>query len=419
MMIETTVEHLTSNCSFLCAALRRSGSKNSLYASRSSLYNRRRRRGSVGSVYSAFAHDDMDYRDDQDFDNRSLRSLSRRSNRAHRSLGDLEHELRESATRSTQTLRECATQTGTGFANVTPGKKSVVKRTKPRSTSSSHTQTGAKSKNKDRQLDTSSSSSGMSKTRQRTNSTSSSGRPKSRQRKNSDASTSSRPRRAKSESELKTKLSEDEASFKKTKKPKPKLAPKPKPRKSVGHLSDDDMESVATGMTGPIDHSSAVGYNGGMGQAVMPPQGYYPYPPMAVNAMGHPIPVNAMGQPIMVPYGQPMPMGAVVPNPGLNANRPPVAPKTAPKPSKWDALVKMTDGEKAGGGDSASVVDNPYGVQHFPPAYASAVNSDFASERSGPRSAVSGASSRNPKKSSWAALKEMTDGEYLGSQSNV
>ena len=423
-------------------ALRRTGSKNSLYASRSSLYGRRRRKNSVGESVYSFVQDDIDYyRPDRD--SFKERSLSRRD-RGFRSLGDLEMELREQATRSTQTLRECATQTGKGFANVSPGKKTVVKRSRPRSMSSSHTQT---SKSKEGNLNSSSSSSGIAYPRERKNSASStSGRSKSRERKHSTSSTSGRPKRTRSESELKKKVRETEEGkeFKRPRtpkdRPKPKPKPKPRPRKSTtastGQLSDDDVESVMTGMTGPLDQSSMVGAEGGarmllnpamQGQPMYAPQGYPGYPPQMAY-------VQATGQPpIMVPIGHPsaVPMhtGGVAPNLGAAVHNPGAAvPVTASKPSvsKWEMLCRMTDGDVSKGGDSyetgsvaGSVFSNPYAAQHFPPAYPSALSDYAGSERSGPRksAAALSQSSHVPRKSSWDALKKMTDQEHGGSQS--
>ena len=424
-------------------ALRRTGSKNSLYASRSSLYGRRRRKNSAGESVYSFVQDDIDYHR-PDRDSFKERSLSRRD-RGFRSLGDLEMELREQATRSTQTLRECATQTGKGFANVSPGKKTVVKRSKPRSMSSSHTQT---LKSKEGNLDTSSSSSGITRPRERKNSASStSGRSKSKDRKISASSTSGRPKRTRSDSELKKKVQEAEEGkeFKKpgTPKDKPKLKPKPKPRKStaasVGQLSDDDAESVMTGMTGPIDQSSVVGAEAGarrpvnpamQGQPMYPPQGYPGYPVGYPPQMAY---VQGTGQaPVLVPFGHPsavqMHGGAVAPNSGVAVPNPVASvPGTAPKPSvsKWEMLCRMTDGEASREGGSyetgsvtESVFSNPYAAQHFPPAYSSAVSDYAGSERSGPTksAAATSRSSRPPRKSSWDALRNMTDQEFDANQ---
>lgn len=407
--------------------LRRSGSKNSLYASRSSLYGRRRRKNSAGESVYSFAHDDIDTYRDKDRDSFKERSLSRRD-RAFRSLGDLERELRDSATRSTQTLRECATQTGAGFANVQLGKKTVVKKSRPKSVSSSQTQT-AKSKSKSKDLDTSSSSSGVYKQRERTNSTASTNLTKPRERRNSGSSTGGKPRRAKSESELKKKV---DAERKKKDAAKPKPAPKPKPRKSMSnpdHLSDDDLESVATG---PIDQSSVAGGRkpqplnpAMMGQPIYPQQAYPGYP------MGYPPPhmayPQAMGQPVMMPYGQPGGMltqggGGGLNSGGISNVRPTVPPGMAPKPSKWEMLCKITDGDKSGE-SSGSVASNPYGALHIPPGYTSAVGSEYGSEYSGPgRSAASGRPPQIPKKSSWDTLKQMAvieGSQYSASESNI
>lgn len=428
--------------------LRRTGSKSSLYASRSSLYGRRRRKNSFGESVGSFAHDDIDYYRPErgSFADRSLS----RHDRGFKSLGDLEQELREQATRSTQTLRECATQTGTGFANVTHGKKTVVKRGKPRSTRSSHTQTS-----RAKELhDTSSSSSGISRsrersrdrknsvsstTRERKNSASSSSGLKSRERKNSTSSNSGKPKRTKSEGGGKGKASDREGRPE-TPKGKPKPAPKPKPRQSTaGHMADtgDELDNE-----GPIDQSSMVSgppypaaqpLNPAMlGQPVYPQQAYpmgYPmaYPPH----MGY---MQATGQPpVMLPYGQqagavPIHHSAVTQNPSAGA--PAAVPTMAPKPaSKWDMLCKITGGEATDSFETGSVFSHgttQYNLpppQH-PPTYSSAASDYYAgSEQSGPRamSQTSG-SGGIPRKSSWSALKELADraeSEYAASESNV
>ncbi|KAL8621817.1 hypothetical protein ACOMHN_016303 [Nucella lapillus] len=288
--------------------LRRSCSKTSLYASRSSLYGRRRRKNSVGESVYSFAYDDPDL-----FDRGSVggRSLSRR-HRGFKSLGDLEMESREQSARSTQT------------------------RSRKNSVSST------------------------------------SGRSKSRDRKNSSASTTGRPKRAKSESELRRKVREAEedgevrTSGTGREKPplKPKPRPKPKPRKSTTTVGDndddddDDKNSTNTASTGVLVRGGA--------QPVMPvyaPQGYpgymVGYPPQMpfVQAPGQP--------PVMLPYGAvpgvlvpnpgavvpgaafnpgaaALPPGAAVPRPSLSG--PPVAPK--PSQAKWDMLCRITDSAK-------------------------------------------------------------------------
>ena len=400
------------------AALRRTGSKGSLYASRSSLYSRRRRKNSGGESVYSYAQDDMDF-DDRDRDSFKQRGLSRR-NRSARSLGDLEVELRDQATRSTQTLRECATQTGAGFANVSPGKKTVVKKTKPRSVSSSQTQTV---KSKPRNLDSSSSSSGIARPRERKNSASSaSGRSRSKERKKSE-----RPKRNKSETSLKDFADAAEES---SRSGTPRDKPKPKARKrttgSTGQLSDDDLESVRTGMTGPVDQSSVVG--GGhvnpamLGQPAMyPPQGYPGYQMGYPGQMAY---MHATGQPPVMSFPPSVPAqpGAGAPN-HMSTPAPGIAPK--PQVSKWDMLCRMTGGDAAQGGDAyetgsvaGSVLSNPYSIQQFPPGYSSAMSDYAGSERSGPTRSMAGRSrsSRAQGRSAWDTLREMTDQEYEGSQ---
>jgi hypothetical protein len=118
--------------------------------------------------------------------------------------------------------------------------------------------------------------------------------------------------------------------------------------------------------------------------------------------------------------------GAVAPNAsgGGGASVPSVHPPVAPKPSKWEQLCKMTDGDKngSGGNSSGSTASNPYGVQYFPPGYASAVGSDYGSEPARSTTGSVNPPSRLPKKSSWDALKQMAEKEgsqYSASESNI
>ncbi|KAK6175759.1 hypothetical protein SNE40_014152 [Patella caerulea] len=104
--------------------LRRTDSRQSLYASRSSLYgrkSRRVRRNSFGESVSTYAHDDLDTSMYSDFVDRPM---SRKGyNRASRSMGDIfDREMRE---KETQTLRETATQTCKGRVSIAQPKKYV------------------------------------------------------------------------------------------------------------------------------------------------------------------------------------------------------------------------------------------------------------------------------------------------------
>lgn len=413
-------------------ALRRSGSKNSLYASRSSLYGRRRRKNSIGESVYSYAHDDIDYYrpDRESFRERQLS----RHDRGFKSLGDLEYELRDQATRSTQTLRECATQTGVG---VVPGKKSVVKRGKPHSVSSSMTQTGKSHERKN----SASSNSGLSKSRERKNSASStSGLSKPRERKNSTSSNSGKPKRTKGEVEGKKEKKSHETEKDKDGRPEtPKEKSKPKPksttRKSTGQILNPEGSPFT--QEGPVDQSSTVGgpvqpqtaehvNPGVLGQPMYAPQGYMVYP----SQVGVPVP----GQPpFMMPYG-PYP-GSVPLQPGTagpisGSNIPSTgAPNLPSKPSvsKWDQLCQITGGNSGQRGDSletGSVFSqpsqtNPYAPHVFVPQQQPPTSgSDYfgGSEISGPRSfgAPSGVSGSTgfPPRPAWDVLKEKTDRDY-------
>ncbi|KAL3852368.1 hypothetical protein ACJMK2_016022 [Sinanodonta woodiana] len=134
--------------------LKRSGSKQSLYSSRSSLYDRRGRRGrknSYSESLASYAHDDIDmYKhsgrhgstgttDDFDGYERPLSRFDRM--RMSKSAGELTYDMREQAT---QTLRETATQTGHEHSVIFEPKRQVKKKTKVSKVSSSGTQTATK-----------------------------------------------------------------------------------------------------------------------------------------------------------------------------------------------------------------------------------------------------------------------------------
>ena len=142
-------------------ALKRSTSKTSLYSSRSSLYDRRRRRKGSNCSYAesvaSHVRDDMSigrhtrgyddefYSDESDFDGYE-KPLSRRDrDRMYRSENDLGRRVKEIAT---QTLRETATQTGIEEPVTFESKRLVKKKHRSKSLSSSGTQTAKKEKKK-------------------------------------------------------------------------------------------------------------------------------------------------------------------------------------------------------------------------------------------------------------------------------
>lgn len=139
-------------------ALQRTDSRQSLYASRSSLYGRRRRKGSFTSSVGTYARDDMevyrkrsrDYDDDDDdeyYDDEDgyEKPISRREKeRMFRSVGD----IGRGVTKSTQTLRETATQTGQQEPFKLQPTIVLKKKRKPRSQSVAQTQTQTKAKTK-------------------------------------------------------------------------------------------------------------------------------------------------------------------------------------------------------------------------------------------------------------------------------
>ncbi|KAL5014545.1 hypothetical protein ScPMuIL_008815 [Solemya velum] len=126
--------------------LQRTDSRQSLYASRSSLYGRRRRKGSFTSSVGTYARDDMEvYRRSRDYDDYDdddgsgyEKPISRREKeRMFRSAGD----IGRGVTKSTQTLRETATQTGQQEPFTLQPTIVLKKKRKPRSQSVAQTQT--------------------------------------------------------------------------------------------------------------------------------------------------------------------------------------------------------------------------------------------------------------------------------------
>ena len=126
--------------------MERTTSRQSLYASRSSLYRRRGRRDSCGESVISY-RDDMnigrrsysqDYDDEDDFDGYEKPLSRREREKLSRSLGELQKRTSE---RSTQTLRETATQTGQEVSVIMQPKRVVKKKKRSRSLSSSGTQT--------------------------------------------------------------------------------------------------------------------------------------------------------------------------------------------------------------------------------------------------------------------------------------
>ncbi|KAK3101787.1 hypothetical protein FSP39_006332 [Pinctada imbricata] len=353
--------------------LERTSSKNSLYASRSSLYNRRRRKNSIGesvtSYAPSFAHDDIDFyqrrsreysRDYRDYDDDDsdgyVQPISRHEKaRMFRSLGDLEHERRQ-ATTATQTLRETATQTGKD-QNVVMSKKRVVpKKRRSKSLSAAGTQT-RKDKEKARKEGKSSESDTEITKKEKKRATEA----------NTDTKKKSRPD-----------LPE---------KPKPKPKPKPRKSQSVSAVSakDDASESgeKPERKRKKKKKAASVADNAEIPQTAQNTDVPAQYP----SGMAQPYIVP--GQPFMqygAPHGyQTLPNGQVAPVPGqpfygvhpqAYGIRPPAYPQGQPpqqpahvpgKPRKsnWELLCQMTDPNNAPPDDVTSMASSVF-TNHLP-----------------------------------------------------
>lgn len=375
--------------------LQRSSSKTSLYASRSSLYSRRRGSGrgerleSCADSLASYAHDDIDcyrrsrrsYNDyDDDFGGYE-KPISRNDRlRMSRSDHDLGRAMKEI---STQTLRETATQTGHEECVVVHTKRIVKRRPRSRSLSAMGTQTQKKERTR---------------------------------------------RRSKSKEDLATTDDEQTEKKKPEIKPKPKSKPKPKPRKSLTSVdnavqSDNEilkrkrskkrsksdahkaksMEDITQNsvkepavpepqIPHQVHHSHTVPSNlrnyGPPGDIPVPP----PYttlphgaqPAQYVTSQGQSVFIQGQGQPIVV-QGQPLTVqGHPVmngqqsvrhqqphnpQNPVISGNRSMAHAPRQQKKSNWDTLLELTEKQKAGiPTDTESIISSVF-TSNPPPTY--------------------------------------------------
>ncbi|XP_060589999.1 serine/arginine repetitive matrix protein 1-like isoform X2 [Ruditapes philippinarum] len=345
--------------------LKRSTSKTSLYSSRSSLYDRRRRRKGSNCSYaeSVASHvrddisigrhtrgyDDEFYSDESDFDGYE-KPLSRRDrDRMYRSENDLGRRVKEIAT---QTLRETATQTGIEDSVIFESKRLVKKKRRSKSLSSSATQTAKKEKKK--------------KTK----------------------STEKLDEVGKEKGKTGTKRSKsvpDMLHTEELEKPKPK--PKPRPRKSTSAATNLD-ETVTSGSTENLADPKNPYYpqSEGFAPHPYPPQPGYPmmaqpgYPMQPGVPAGYQYPMQGVPQGYQ---GYPAPSQQQLPPQQMMPPRPPpnqAAPRQ-PRKSNWEKLCEMTDGEykrddetETGSIASSVFTNNPASMQgngpsFQPPAY--------------------------------------------------
>ncbi|XP_059162996.1 serine/arginine repetitive matrix protein 5-like [Physella acuta] len=394
---------------------KRSGSKTSLYASRSSLYGRKRK-NSMGETVSlsSYAYDDMDSR-----------------------MGDFDREKSSGDMATAVVVRECATWTGNDKGVYVFGRKSLAKTRHgkrynrgvqtsfPRerkdsvgstksgvSVKSNHLKSRSKSQEslrkhkRSRSRDDVSVASSRSKSVDRDSSEEDKKRHhRSRSRMNdSDDDDDRKSRKKRSHSKSREMDTESEYSTAK---------PKHRGHRSTGSASvglsssNEDVESVAASSVAPSVNPSS---------AYLPHQQPMFAPPLM--PVGYPMPYQQFGVPYIAgaPGGPPV----MVPMPGVA--KPPIAPKPAPIPqpqaSKWDQLVNLTEGMKkrrhqmgesiADTADTESVLSStwgqPYPAQqpyYSPPSYTTAQSSAY----SGP--------------ASYAPLVDRYGNNYGPSESNI
>ncbi|OWF51429.1 hypothetical protein KP79_PYT11135 [Mizuhopecten yessoensis] len=330
--------------------LTRSSSRQSLYASRSSLYRRRGRKGSYSeSVASTYIRDDMeigrhsrsysqDY-DDDETDGGYERPISRyEKERVFRSMGELGRETKE---RSTQTLRETATQTGQEQSDIMQPKRVVKRKKRSKSMSAVATQT-TKDLRKTEKAETEES------------------------REKSKPKPKPKPKPRKSTNSVSTVAAVDESDDGKKKKKKKKRA---KSREDLSHADKPNLPQGEQWL--PAQQLSGQPYLQNMHPGVpqMVPDGYpgaapgMPIQPYTAGYPGGAVPYNVNpqtgymmppqpGQPILQ-QGQPIPQpgqpilqhGQPIPQPGQH-----VPPQSAhipgkPRKSNWDVLCSLTDSD--------------------------------------------------------------------------
>ena len=365
---------LTNRMLFCFAALVRSSSKTSLYASRSSLYDRRgkRRQGSY-SESIASTRDDMSimrhsrgydyYSDDDDFDGYE-KPLSRRDReRIYKSETDIGKHMKES---STQTLRETATQTGPNESVDVKSRIILKKKRRSKSTSSSGTQTKKHKNGKSR----GSESDTEFKTKTKNADSDTEVKTKSKKSDTGDETKKSKGlRHIASDSNVKQKKTKRSKSVDEIEIKEEKPKPKPKPRKSTGadtHLDDNVKRSASVGnLVGESKPFSVPQSEGFVPQTMYPGQ-YYP---QAGNPM--PPPPGYPGYSGFAAQGQPI-QGPQVTNMGIPSSTMQPVNVNGRKKSNWEMLCELTDSgyqrddiTETGSVASSVFTNNPNAVQGY------------------------------------------------------
>ncbi|KAH9504853.1 hypothetical protein Btru_062097 [Bulinus truncatus] len=350
---------------------KRAESKTSLYASRTSLYGRRRK-NSMGETVSlsSYMYDDVESRI-SDFDRASISQKDKA--RMFKSTGDLELKLQSSVI-----VRDCSTWTGSS-KGVEVFERKTLTRSKPDKRYNRGTQTGS---DRDRTNSIASEASVYSTHRLKSRSKSQESLGSDRRRRThkkdhkarsphhsrSDVRSNEGKKRSKSrakssdsDSTAYTLDTSDGSGRTDQSSVKPKLKPKPKQQMFEAHNTDTSF----------LENESVIS---------VPSSSYIPYQP----------PVNAQYIPVNYPissYPQHGPNYLVPPPnsvPIVVQNIPMIKPAVPPKPhqappissSKWDQLVNLTEGMKkrrhqmGESVDTESVMSSawsefvPYGGQH-------------------------------------------------------
>uniref|UniRef100_A0A2C9KZD9 Ig-like domain-containing protein n=1 Tax=Biomphalaria glabrata TaxID=6526 RepID=A0A2C9KZD9_BIOGL len=312
---------------------KRAGSKQSLYASRSSLYGRRRK-NSMGETISlsSYMYDDVESRM-SDFDRASISTKDKA--RMFKSTGDLDLNMQ-----TVKIVRDCSTWTGSSKC-VEVFEKRPLTRGQHDKRYNRGTQTSSH-KERNNSLASEASVHSTHRLKSRSKSQESLGSDKRRRtHKNDDRNKSphhsrsdlrSKDGRSRSKSRAKSTDSDsthytvDSSDSGNTQHSthKPKAKPKPKQRNLT---VDDDLESVIS---------------------AAPSAAYIPYQP-ATNPQY--IPVNYPVAPYPQPYLAPVPNAVPFVAPNVVMQKPSIAPKPvtqAPQSggTKWDQLVNLTEGMK-------------------------------------------------------------------------
>ncbi|XP_060067893.1 uncharacterized protein LOC132548087 [Ylistrum balloti] len=328
--------------------LTRSSSRQSLYASRSSLYRRRGRKGSfTESVASTYVHDDMEigrhsrsysqaYDDDDETDGYEQPISRRDKERMFRSMGELGRDTKE---RSTQTLRETATQTGLEQSVIMQPKRVVKKKRRSKSMSAVGTQT----------------TKGVKKTETETESSveKPKPKPKPKPRKSTNSvstvaaaedSDSGKKKKKKKRAKSREDLSHADKAVPREEKqvPAPQVPGQPylqynmPPGTMPPQMVPGGYPGAAQGM--PVQAYPAGYPNATAPYSVNPQTGYMMQPQAGQPIPGQPIPGQPLpGQPIHHPVQQ-------VPQQGHVPMQPAHIPGK-PRKSNWDTLCAMTDGD--------------------------------------------------------------------------